>query len=509
MNKLKAGTKLHDSNYTIIKVLGQGGFGITYLAHDELLDRDVAIKEFFLKDLCARDEDTNNVTPLGTINADLVRKLKNRFLKEARRIAGLKDLGIIKIFSAFEENGTAYYVMEYIDGESLSQKVKNNGALESDAALEYVKAVAKSLLYLHSKKIAHLDVKPANIMIRKGDDTPILIDFGISKQYDATGEATSTDVTGVSHGFAPLEQYAGKELTAFSPASDIYSLAATLFYLLTGNIPPRAPELATTRLDFPDSMPGNFKTAISKAMAVKREDRQSSVDEFIDALENADESTEIIEQPPKSTVAQSQIEEPQMPINIDREPPEQSDPLPPPEAPKSNNNFWKTAFFIVVIIAGGIGIYKYNIADERVINPQDSIITSPTETTSEIGANGEDTTTPPPPPPPIKKTKIEWISTNQFKGNVGPYPVNMTINGYGACDNTVELDGSYTYTQYGNTLRLEGVLNCKTNQIEFDEYTPKGKKSGHWYLTVGKDNSLKGTFINHNNEHFTVNLNWN
>ncbi len=252
MNGLKPGTKLHGGNYTVIRILGQGGFGITYLAHDEVLDRDVAIKEFFLKDMCDRAIDQETVKVLKPENSIVVTDLKNKFLKEARRIAKLNQSGIIKIFTAFEERNTAYYVMEYIEGESLSDKVKRGGIIDCESARQYISQISKSLQYLHSNNLAHLDVKPANIMIRNSDNAAILIDFGISKQYDNDGVATSTTITGVSHGYAPLEQYSGSELSGFSPASDIYSLAATLYYIITGMVPPRAPELATSEIEFPD-----------------------------------------------------------------------------------------------------------------------------------------------------------------------------------------------------------------------------------------------------------------
>lgn len=277
---LKAGTILHNT-YRIERVLGQGGFGITYLAIDTSLDRKVAIKEFFPKDYCDREMDTSHVT-LGTQNtAEFVNRLKIKFLKEARNIAKFDHPGIIKIHAAFEENNTAYYVMDFIEGESLSAIVKRNGPLEEVKAVRYIDKVGEALEYVHSHRMNHLDVKPANIMVRKKDDEPILIDFGLSKQYDSEGNQTSTTPTGISHGYAPIEQYNDGGMKEFSPQTDLYSLAATLYYILSGKVPPQATRLADEELIFPVSIPPILIGPISKAMSFGRKKRHESISEFI------------------------------------------------------------------------------------------------------------------------------------------------------------------------------------------------------------------------------------
>ena len=228
--QLKENAILQSGKYRIIRVLGQGGFGITYLAQNTYLDKLVAIKEFFPKDFCGRDN-TSHLT-LGTQNnAETVAKLKSRFLKEARNIAKLDHPGIVKIHDIFEENNTAYYVMDYIDGENLNELVKRSGPLSESKAIEYICKVGDALEYIHSRNMTHFDVKPANIVLRKSDDQPILIDFGLSKQYDAHGDATSTLMQGVSNGYSPIEAYNSQSQTSFSPKTDIYSLGATLYYL--------------------------------------------------------------------------------------------------------------------------------------------------------------------------------------------------------------------------------------------------------------------------------------
>ncbi len=300
MQTLSPGTKLQHGAYKITKVLGQGGFGITYLAEDVNLQRLVAIKEFFPKDYCDRDDTTSQVS-LGTKNtAEFVNRLKAKFLKEARNIARLDHPGIIRIYSAFEENNTAYYVMEYIEGGSLSALVKERGTLTEEKALRYIGKVAEALEYIHARRLNHLDVKPANIMIRKDGDLPILIDFGLSKQYDSDGKQTSTTPTGISHGFAPIEQYNDGGVKEFSPQTDIYSLAATLYYALSGLVPPQATRLFDEQLTFPASVPPRMIGTISKAMSSGRRDRQATVGAFITDLNAKPQPQEQTELPARN-----------------------------------------------------------------------------------------------------------------------------------------------------------------------------------------------------------------
>lgn len=281
---LKPGSTLRQGGYRIEKILGQGGFGITYLAYDVSLDRYVAIKEFFPRDFCDRDADSSHVT-LGTQSAtDLVGKLRTKFLKEARNIARLDHPYIIRIHAAFEENDTAYYVMDYIEGISVSEMVKRYGAIPAPRALEYIEKIGKALDYVHSFRINHLDVKPANIMVRVSNDTPLLIDFGLSKQYDSHGSQTSATPLGISAGYAPPEQYNQNGITEFSPATDVYSLGATLYYMLSGKVPPESMTLIHEELDFPASIPEALRGPIGKAMMVSKMHRYNSVGAFIDDL---------------------------------------------------------------------------------------------------------------------------------------------------------------------------------------------------------------------------------
>jgi|GEM_PF-926815 len=285
MQQLKSGSLLQGGKYRIEKVLGQGGFGITYLATQELLDRKVCIKEFFFKEYCERDETTSHVT-LGTqANRELVERFMNKFIKEARTISTLNHPHIIRIYDIFKENNTAYYVMEYIKGESLADLVKQRGALPENTAVEYIKQVASALQFVHQNSINHLDVKPANIMVRKEDNQAVLIDFGLSKQYDSFGDQTSTTPVGISHGYAPMEQYNIGGVCVFSPQTDIYSLGATLYKLVTCNTPPQAGMVLNDGLpELPNNVSSQTKEVIKKSMQPKKVERYNSIEEFVQQL---------------------------------------------------------------------------------------------------------------------------------------------------------------------------------------------------------------------------------
>ena len=277
---------LQDGNYRILKVLGQGGFGITYLAIQVRLDRKVAIKEFFMKDFCERNETTRQVT-LGTAGSrETVNSCRKKFLKEAKHIAKLDHPNIIRIIDVFDENSTSYYVMEYIEGGSLSNKLGTTGLSMSDAT-RYILQVAEALKYIHKQNIAHLDIKPSNIMLN-GNDEIVLIDFGVSKQYDfSTGGQTSVSPVGRSSGYAPLEQYDPNGVKDFSPQTDIYSLGATYFKLLTGITPLNAFGITKGFLQEnlkAKGVPTAVISIICKSMEKLKENRFSDVCSFIEVL---------------------------------------------------------------------------------------------------------------------------------------------------------------------------------------------------------------------------------
>lgn len=176
--------------------------------------------------------------------------------------------------------------MEYIDGRSLGDIVKIQGALPETKAVEIIKKVAVALDYIHAKNINHLDVKPNNIMVRHNDGEVILIDFGVAKQYDeTTKEGTTTTPVGISHGYSPSEQYKRNGVSSFSPESDIYSLGATLYKLVTGITPPEAIEVAQEGLpEMPSHISDACNSVIRKSMMLNKADRPHNIAQFLDIL---------------------------------------------------------------------------------------------------------------------------------------------------------------------------------------------------------------------------------
>lgn len=277
--ELHAGSLLQGGRYRVERTLGQGGFGITYLGTQIYLSRKVAIKEFFMDGFCMRDT-TQYVTAPTDTNKGLVESFRRKFIKEAQNIAKLKHPNIVSIIDVFEDNGTAYYVMESLDGGSLLDKVEE-GALPEEKALKYIRQVAAALEYIHGNSMMHLDIKPANILLDSNDNA-VVIDFGLAKQYDNTGQQTSTTPVGISHGYAPIEQYSKNGVGTFSPSTDIYSLGATLFKLITGATPPEANRIYDEGLPpLPQHISAETRAAIEAAMQPRRKDRPQNVAEFL------------------------------------------------------------------------------------------------------------------------------------------------------------------------------------------------------------------------------------
>ena len=277
-------SQLQGGKYQVNSLIGSGGFGNTYLATQVTLGRKVAIKEFFMKEFCERDESTSQVIIPTEGSRLIVDRYRQKFLKEAQMIASLRNEHIIKIYDIFEENNTAYYVMDYIEGGSLNDAVDSKGPLSESKAVGYIQQISDALSYLHSNNILHLDIKPSNVLIDK-DDCLVLIDFGISKHYDSDGGQTSTTPAGISKGYAPIEQYQQGSIANFSPATDVYSLGATMFFLLTGKTPPEASIVNEDGL--PNDIDGfthNIRSVIIKSMSPRRKDRYQSVEEFKSAI---------------------------------------------------------------------------------------------------------------------------------------------------------------------------------------------------------------------------------
>ena len=359
--ELNTGKELQNGKYRILGILGQGGFGITYLAEQTALGRKVAIKEFFMKDLCNRDDDGSHVSVPSVGSKELVERFRQKFLKEARSIASLEHKHIVPVIDVFEENGTAYYVMKYFGGGSLSACT----ALSEEKALRYIRQIASAIGFIHGRHMMHLDIKPGNILL-DSEDNAIVIDFGLAKQYDEAGHQTSTTPVGISHGYAPLEQYKAGGVSSFSPATDIYSLGATLYRLLTDNRPADAMDLVSAPFPAcPANVSASTWNAVKSAMQPAISSRPQSVKEFIALLENQDvivgsEETEVAID--KTGTGQNTangnaaVEENEIEVEVVETPSVAPEPAPRPQ-PEENQkkSKWLWIIILLAIICGTVG----------------------------------------------------------------------------------------------------------------------------------------------------------
>lgn len=304
---LKKGTELHSSSknllgisvgeekvYTIEKAMGQGGFGITYLATRKIgnITQAFAVKEFFVKGMCWREDGKSRMMyPEAAEAKQNVKEWLSEFEKEGEILNQIckKTPNIVQVNEVIRANDTAYYVMEYLEGGSLRDVVKQ-GALQEDIAMSYVLPIVKAVHIMHTMKqpLLHCDIKHDNIMLRKHIDgvvEPVLIDFGESRHFNEKGNLTTTHTTiGCSRGFAPMEQYLG--ITTFTPQVDVYALAATLYYVVTGDEPPFADDVTEKRIleKLPAGISDSLKKAIVHGMQKDKEKRTKDTGLFYQEL---------------------------------------------------------------------------------------------------------------------------------------------------------------------------------------------------------------------------------
>lgn len=352
-----------ERSYTILKVLGQGGFGITYLVSGKVrvgnivVDVRFAMKEHFISSLCSRDGATKSVQFSAPV-ADQVGRSMKAFIKESRRLQslGIEHPNVVRINEVFEANNTAYYVMEYIEGSSLQDYVRKHGPMSADAAKALLQPLIEAVATLHRNSIAHYDIKPANIMLSEEADgslRPVLIDFGLAKHYDDAGHATSSiAAAGFSPGYAPLEQYAG--ISSFSPRCDVYALAATLYFCVTGHAPKAAQQLRSdeVRRDLESILTPQDTDLMVRSLSIIAENRPADAGELAAALYGA--ATKVL-------------------------------PPPPPPPPKPSKTFpiraavFAAAVIVVAIIAWLLIKPSADVASPASVGETDSIATADTE----------------------------------------------------------------------------------------------------------------------------------
>ena len=385
---LSSGIMLKGNAYTyrIERTLGSGTFGITYLATilsgAGALDGKVhvCIKEFFMHDVNGRE---GSAVTASTKNG-LWNDYRQKFEREARRLAAVKHPGVVQVLEAFNQNNTSYYSMEYLGGGSLDGYITKKGHLTEPEALRLFKHVTDAMSYLHAQRMLHLDLKPGNIMM-KDDGTTAIIDFGLAKQFDSNGNPESSSTIGAgTPGYAPIEQahYNGENRTAFPATMDVYALGATLFKMLTGQRPPEASQVLN------DGLPTNelrrygvsqrTVSAIEHAMEPMVARRTPTVAALANELAQPCQPTQpVLPEEPENEVTildpivePEQPAEPTQPIRPTRpiRPVRPAEPATPVEQPSSNINFKRIGMFVgipVVLIVLAILIMNTSYMRER------------------------------------------------------------------------------------------------------------------------------------------------
>ena len=310
MQHLQPNTTLQGGKYRIERVLGQGGFGITYLATLVSSNRQVAIKELFIggSGQAINDRRGNLVVVTNSANQASFNQQKEKFKKEALRLANLNHPNLVKVHEFFEENGTAYYVMDYIEGESLRTKLNREGVLSESLVLKYLQQLLPALEAAHKQSIWHLDIKPENIMVDKYGHV-YLIDFGASKHVEPNSTLTTSLALAYTPGYCPPElldlsnetpEYYLQAIKDIGPWTDIYALGATIYNLLTDSIPPskrRLDKEGCRAFSFPNNVSSSTRDLIVWMMKPDKEDRPQSIRSLLIKLSSTEET--LVENPIK------------------------------------------------------------------------------------------------------------------------------------------------------------------------------------------------------------------
>ena len=506
--ELSSTTLLQGGKYRIEKVIGRGGTSFTYLALQVGLNRKVAIKEFFMRKFCNRDAETLHVIIPSEENKEFVARFRHKFIKEAQAIAELDNRHIIRVHDIFEENDTAYYVMEYLQGGDLSDRIPQAGMAEAEA-VGYIRQIADALAYIHEHNILHLDIKPLNILFR-GDEA-VLIDFGLSKHYDVSGDQTTTTPIAVSHGYAPMEQYKSGGVASFSPATDIYSLGATLYKLLTGQTPPDASDVFTDGLPvLPSSISSSVCNAIAQAMFPNRKNRPQSAAEFLALLdkkpvavdENTDEEAnddtdyEVFYKTASTSKSQPK-------------PQPQPAPAPTPQpTPTSSKNKWLVPALIAVIVALAIVFWpkgsskepELPIADTTTVVSvvvEDSVALAPIKEETPTMSSLYITTSP---SGAIVYIDNKQVGTTPIEGkevSSGRHTIKISKSGYENFSVVKQFDDkpmvlNHTLVVEQTVLEeqrrlqaLAGEKEKRDEQLKAKLSSPTGTINGHGYVDLG------------------------
>ena len=389
---LKKGYRLHNDKYQLLSILGEGGFSLTYRGawKTEVQGNlgkvpafvPVCIKEYFFKDYCLRNPQTGFVETNSETGKDIFNKNKEKIIKEARILAEIHHPNVVNVLEVFKQNNTVYIVMEFISGHSLKQEVEQNGVFTEDKIKKIIYIVGQALDYIHEKNILHLDIKPSNILM-DNNNNPKLIDFGISKKYDLSNDQeTSTTLLAASKGYASIEQYDSEGIQVFSPRPDIYSLGATMYYLITGQVPTESILRPTKGLQNPrdlnPTISENIESVILRAMALNASDRYQSVKEllldlgFDSAIDKIDLTSTSLSLPEYSETASKMNDEP-YDFDAEDETRIRSDAI---NTNKGQKKYDWLYFIVPLLVSGVLAFFFFNDFGKNLPNESSTGLTS-------------------------------------------------------------------------------------------------------------------------------------
>ena len=396
LHQLPVGTVLQDQ-YVIGKVLGQGGFGITYLGWDQYLDIPVAIKEYYPSGMVMRESTISlNVADCGADDGTRFRNNRERFLREAKVLARFsQEKEIVQIRNFFLANNTAYIVMEYVEGITLKQYVQNNGGKLSVAeTLKILAPMIDALSKVHQAGLVHRDISPDNIMMLPGGGAKLL-DFGAVRDVKTAAvdrELTKSTEAILKQGYAPIEQY--QKRGSLGPWTDVYALCATIYFCLTGEAPADAPErlLMEEELELETKVPdltAAQRAALEHGLALRADHRTGSMQQLLEELNKKEEQKPLPEEVPEEKKAAPEKEEKPRAAKPAKkkaetkekakaqEPPAASEPKQEKEAPQPKEKPRKKktkkggilALLLLAILVGGWMLYASMSGDEEISVP--------------------------------------------------------------------------------------------------------------------------------------------
>ena len=362
---LKPGALLQNGKFFVGRVLGRGGFGITYIGRDLTLDLNVAIKEYYPTGQVMRNQGNTSLywdTSVADAQAG-----KDSFLKEAKKMAKLHYIpNIVQVREVFYENNTAYIVMDYVDGETLKNILKQNGLMKPEDCIDLLTPIIRSLGEAHAMGMIHRDVSPDNIMIdRMGK--PWLLDMGAAKDLDNSGGHSQSSQGVIKRGFSPPEQYTDRKRVG--TWSDVYAMCATIYYCLTGRLLPDAMDrMMGDELDFPQTFPPKMRTMLERGLSLKPAERIQTMDELLVSLKQS-VTPESTTSAPKPKISETKPAKPSIPTV--------TAPKPKPPQPKQSR---LPMILIALLLCAALGIGGFFLWGDK---GDDNIPTDPPEVTTE------------------------------------------------------------------------------------------------------------------------------